>query len=108
MPRFEERLRQIPYPRIENEDGSFSTHRMAAEVDEDGNWYAFPLVQEVEGKLVELEMPDAMSRAMSEGNIKEFGQDKASALEYAQGGYKKGTNIDPERQRLMARQLRGM
>ena len=95
MSRFEDRLRQIPYPRIENEDGSFSTHRMAAEVDEEGNWYAFPLVQEVDGKLVELEMPDAMSRALSEGNIKKFGKDKASAVEYAQGGYKKGTNIDP-------------
>ena len=51
MPRYEERLRQIPYPSIQNEDGSRSTHRMAAEVDENGNWIAFPEIQEVEGTL---------------------------------------------------------
>jgi len=32
------------YPFIRNKDGSISTHRMAAEVDEKGNWYAFPTI----------------------------------------------------------------
>lgn len=94
MPRYEERLRQIPYPSIQNEDGSRSTHRMAAEVDENGNWIAFPEIQEVEGSLVELEKQKAMARALREENYKNFGKDKNSALEYAKGGYKKGTNIE--------------
>lgn len=93
-PRYEERLRQIPYPAITNEDGSRSTHRMAAEVDENGNWLAFPEIQEVDGKLVQMETQKAMAKALREGNYKSFGKDKDSALEYAKGGYKKGTNIE--------------
>ncbi len=94
MPRYEERLRQIPYPFITNKDGSHSTHRMAAEVDENGNWLAFPEIQEVNGKLVQMEKQKAMAKALREGNYKLFGKDKDSALKYAKGGYKKNTNIE--------------
>ena len=33
------------YPYITNKDGSVSTHEMAAEVDENGNWFVFPTIQ---------------------------------------------------------------
>lgn len=112
MPRYEERLREIPYPFIENEDGSRSTHRMAAEVDENGNWFAFPTIQQGEdGVLVEFDdNREAMANAMASGNIKEFGGDKDAAIGYAQGGYKAGTNIDDprEKQRRIAALLRGL
>ncbi len=94
MPRYEERLYQTPYPRIANEDGSYSTHKMAAEVDENGNWYAFPLIQEIDGKLEELSPQRAMAKAIRDGNLKRFGAEKEAALEYAKGGYKKGTVIE--------------
>ena len=93
-PRYEDRLHQEDYDFIQNKDGSRSTHRMAAEVDAEGNWFAFPEIQEVDGKLVELPKREAMARALSEGNYKAFGADKGSALKYAKGGYKKGTKIN--------------
>ena len=32
------------YPFVTNKDNSISTHKMAADQDEDGNWYAYPMI----------------------------------------------------------------
>ena len=87
------------YPHIKNADGSVSTHRMAAEVDENGNWFAFPTVVSMPGgELKEFgDNREAMSHNLKTGNVKEFGQDKDAALAYAEGGYKPEalTNFNP-------------
>jgi len=88
---FEERAKNPEnFPYIENQDGSVSTHRMAAEVDEKGNWYAFPtIVMNPDGSLTEFEDNfEAMRHNMKTGNIKKFGKDKGAAIGYAKGGYK--------------------
>jgi len=90
-PPFEARAeRPQDFPFIDNGNGSISTHRMAAEVDEDGNWRAFPtIVQMPNGTLKEFEdVREAERYNKSIGNTKEFGKDKAAALKYAEGGYK--------------------
>lgn len=97
VPEFEQRLQQQDFPRINNPDGSISTHEMAAEVDDQGNWFAFPTIQPgPDGTLQRMELREAQARAMAEGNYKAFGQDKQAALDYAAGGYKAGTVIDEE------------
>ena len=46
------------YPYITNKDGSISTHKMSAEVDENGNWYVFPtIVKMPTGELYEFNDP---------------------------------------------------
>jgi len=73
-----------------------STHLMAAEVDENGNWFAFPTIQPgPNGQLVKMDLRNAQKKAMKEGNFKAFGKNKQAALEYAEGGYKKDTVIEP-------------
>jgi len=105
MPEYEKRLSQIPYPNIDNGDGSRSTHEMAVEVDENGNWFAFPTIQPGDnGQLQRFELRDAQQRAMATGNYKAFGQDKDAALRYGEGGYKEGTNIEPPPQPVDMRQ----
>ena len=32
------------YPKLQNPDGSVSTHSMAADMDAQGNWFAYPTV----------------------------------------------------------------
>ena len=45
MPEFIDRINNPEkYPFITNEDSSISTHRMAADQDKDGNWYAHPMI----------------------------------------------------------------
>lgn len=91
------------FPHIANEGGSISTHRMAAEVDEDtGKWYVFPtIVQNGDGSLTTFEdSREAMRHNMRTGNIKEM-PSKEEALEYAQGGYKKGTYMEEEEKTLV-------
>ncbi len=81
------------YPYITNEDGSVSTHRMAAEVDEDGNWYVFPSIQFDGKNLKQFESTEeAMENALATGNFLQL--PKEEALEYAKGGYKKGTPLE--------------
>ena len=44
QPEFIDRiLNPQKYPYLKNKDGSISTHEMAAEVDEDGNWFVFQI-----------------------------------------------------------------
>ncbi len=90
---FEQRLHEPKAPRIENPDGTFSTHEMAsAEVD--GKYVAYPtIVQGEDGKLKRLGQKTALDHAMRTGEFRQFGSD-AEARKYAEGGYKKGTLLD--------------
>ena len=80
------------YPYITNSDNSISTHRMAAEVDENGNWMVFPtIVMLPSGKLHQFEdSGQAMAYNIRTGNYLPMAS-KEEALKYAEGGYKKGT-----------------
>jgi len=79
------------YPYISNPDGSISTHRMAAEFDEDsGRWITFPMIQMQGENLKEYkddESRTAMSDALKSGNYM-VQPDKDTALSYAKGAYK--------------------
>ena len=95
-PKFVDRVKNPDkYPTIDNEDGSVSTHRMAAEVDENGNWYVFPtIVQMPNGGLYQFkDNRQAMMYNLKHNNFIQM-PDKASALKYAEGGYKKGTPLE--------------
>ena len=99
VPEYITRINDPDQPSITNEDGSVSTHRMAADVGEDGKWYAYPMIQMIDGELVVFDDPrEAMAKAMETGNFTSFGEDKKGALAYAEGGYKKGTPMDPSSQ----------
>jgi len=81
---------------IMNDDGSISTHLMAAEMDSDGNWYVFPLIQEdAEGNLNDYrnDFDTAMEKAITSGNFLPFGQNKDAALEFSKN-YKQGTPLE--------------
>jgi hypothetical protein len=93
-PEFVDRVRNNQnYPVINNPDGSVSTHRMAAESDANGNWYVFPTIQMQDGELVEYyDSRDAMDAAFKTGNILRA-PNKQSALNYAEGAYKRGTGL---------------
>lgn len=83
-------LRPDSYPEINNQDGSFSTHKMAAEIDDKtGLWYAFPtIVQQKDGSLKQFKNNyAAMDYAIATGEYIKF-DDKAAALNFANGGYK--------------------
>lgn len=83
------------YPVIENKDGSVSTHRMAAEVDENGNWIVFPtIVMLPSGELYEFKSnQQAMDYNLRTGNYLPM-KGKDQAIDYAKGGYKKGTKLE--------------
>ena len=83
------------YPYITNDDNSISTHRMAAEVDENGNWVVFPtIVRLPTGELYQFEdSGQAMDYNMRTGNYLPM-PSKKDALSYAKGGYKKGTPLE--------------
>jgi hypothetical protein len=81
---------------IMNDDGTISTHLMAAEMDSDGNWYVFPLIQEdAEGNLNDYrnDFDTAMEKAITSGNFLPFGQNKDAALEFSKN-YKQGTPLE--------------
>lgn len=83
------------YPVIKNKDGSVSTHRMAAEVDENGNWFVFPtIVMLPSGELYEFKNnQQAMDYNLRTGNYLPM-ESKDQAIDYASGGYKKGTKLE--------------
>ena len=102
-PEFVDRINNpADYPYITNSNGSFSTHRMAAEVDGDGQWYAFPtIVQLPNGKLKQFETnQQAMEYNLKTGNYLEM-PTKQDALKYSSGGYKKGTALETFRPPLI-------
>lgn len=84
---FEQRvLKPSMVPGIQNEDGSYSTHRMAWG-DSDGKFYAYPTIVNEGGKLVQL--PDALAyqHAMETKQYRVFNTPE-DADAYAAGGYK--------------------
>ena len=83
------------YPYIKNKDGSVSTHRMAAEIDDKtGNWIVFPMIQFDGESLKQFETnQDAMDEAIATRNFLEM-PSKEEALDYAKGGYKEGTALE--------------
>jgi hypothetical protein len=96
VPEFVDRIKNPDnYPSIKNEDGSFSTHRMAAEVDDNGNWYVFPtIVQMPNGGLFQFkDNRTAMQYNLKNNNYIPM-PNKKRALEYAEGGYKQGTPLE--------------
>lgn len=82
------------YPYIENEDGSVSTHQMAAEVDDKGNWVVFPtIVMLPTGELYKFKTnEEAKLFNMRTGNYLLM-NNKQEAIKYAKGGYKEGTPL---------------
>ena len=95
QPEFVDRINNPnKYPYIKNKDGSVSTHRMAAEVDEKGNWVVFPTIQFDGKKLVQFKNNrEAMGNAITSGNFLQM-PSKEKALSYAKGGYKTGTALE--------------
>ena len=72
-----------------------STHLLAAEIDEaglygtPGNWYAFPTLVEVDGKLVKKSHEEAFAHAMNDGGgAIDFGTEGEEAQRFAEGNYK--------------------
>ena len=82
------------YPVLWNKDGSYSTHQMAAEVDEKGNWFVFPtIVRLPSGELYQFkDSSQAMDYNLRTGNFIPM-KNKKEAISYAEGGYKKGTPL---------------
>lgn len=81
-------------PSIKNPDGSVSTHLMAAEVDENGNWFAFPTIVNDGGSLRKFDDPfEALKFGMDRGEVIEFGKNKEAAINFAIN-YKKGTPLE--------------
>lgn len=89
---FEQRI-ENPVLKIKNKDGSVSTHKMMS-FESDGKFYAAPTIVEQDGKLKELPEEQAIDYAFKTGELKEF-KSQEEAQRYAEGGYKKGTALDP-------------
>jgi hypothetical protein len=77
------------YPVRHNEGGGVSTHRMAAEVDENGKWHVFPtIIPDKDGNLMQFDNNhEAMRHNLQSGNVMSFDA-KDEALNFAEGGYK--------------------
>jgi len=88
---FEKRI-QNPTNKIQNADGTVSTHKMMS-FESDGKFYAAPTIVEQNGKLVELSPDAAIDYAFKNKEYKEFGTDQ-EARAYAEGGYKVGTKME--------------
>lgn len=86
---FEQRiLNPGKYPRIDNGDGSMSTHRMAWG-GSDGKYMSFPtIVQMEDGTLQRLGNEDAFQHAMNTNEYRAFATPE-EAQSYSEGGYKK-------------------
>ena len=97
IPEFIDRINNPQkYPVIWNEDGTYSTHEMAAEYDDDlGQWIVFPtIVQMPTGELHRFEDPMyAQKYNIRTGNYIPMAT-KKEALSYAKNGYKKGTPLN--------------
>ena len=86
-------------PSITNYDNAgrvtgHSTHSMAADVDDVGNWFVYPtVVQQSDGSLKRLQQtrdnPEAFKHAAQTGERIPFGKDKDSAIWFSSDdGYK--------------------
>lgn len=87
---FVQRARNPEDTKIYTPQGNPQTHRMAAEVDENGNWYAFPtIVRKQDGTMhVFDDNFQAMDYALKTGEFIPFQKDKNKALDFAENGYK--------------------
>jgi len=90
------------FPVISNEDGSVSTHKMAAEIDENGEWLVFPTIVSLpDGRLLDLkDNRSALDFAKKTGEFINFGNNKDDAIPFAANGYKDWNKKAP----LMGRQ----
>lgn len=95
VPEFIDRINNPQkYSYIQNEDGTFSTHKMA-NTEVNGKFIAFPMIQFMpfSNELYEFkDFRNAVDLAMRTGNFKEFKTD-TEALNYAKN-YKKGTPLE--------------
>ena len=75
-----------------NQDGSESTHLMAAEQLEDGSWVGFPtLFQDDDGTWIDKSKGDwknAYNEALKRGEVTNFGSDKDTAIAFGEGSWK--------------------
>ena len=62
-----------------------SSHLLNAEVDQNGDWFVFPSIQEIDGKLHWFkDVGEAMDSAIKHNDILPFGKNKEEALEFAE------------------------
>lgn len=82
---------------LQNEDGSYSTHRMAWG-DSDGKFFSYPTIINNGGKLIQLDDATAWSHAMETGEYRMFNTPE-DAEAYSSGGYKNswGRNEQPKK-----------
>lgn len=86
-------LNREELPSLKNEDGSVSTHEMAAEYNpDDGYWYVYPTIANIPNYgLYRFNDPyEALSYNLKTGDYFRFA-DKKEALSLAKNGYKKKT-----------------
>lgn len=78
------------YDNAGGELGSPSTHSMAADVDQDGNWFVYPtVVQRPDGNLQRLSRNEAWQFAGETGERIAFGKNKDRAVWFSRPeGYK--------------------
>ena len=62
-----------------------SSHLLNAEVDQNGDWFVFPSIQEIDGKLHWFkDVREAMDSAIKHNDILPFGKNEEEALEFAE------------------------
>ena len=77
------------FPKLYDNPGGFfgesSTHSMAAEVDEKGEWFVYPtVVPKGDGSLRRMTNPEAAAHAKSTGEQISFGGDAEKAIWFSQ------------------------
>lgn len=93
---FEQRvLKPNSYPRIDNGDGSYSTHRMAWG-EADGKYLAFPTIVQDGEQLKQLDQQAAFQHAVRTKEYRAFDKPE-DASSYAEGGYKKFWGLGEKR-----------
>lgn len=74
------------YPGRMNPDGTVSSHLMRHDVDEQGNWYAYPGLKYSGGQYHEFTNPkEAFADAIKTGNFINFGKDSNFAEAFSKG-----------------------
>lgn len=98
IPHFETRLND-PTRGIIQPDGKMGTHQMRAEIDPaTGKMTAFPMIVDMPGlgRLHQFKDPGvALNYNKALNNVKVF-DDPQKGIDYAKGGYKRGTALAPE------------
>lgn len=92
MPEWEQRLYNGSKLRINNDDGSYSSHKMM-NWESDGKFYAAPTIINNNGKLQELSPEDAIKYHQKNGTAKQFSTDEEAQV-YANNGYKQLANVE--------------